>query len=1248
MKHAREIISVFLGVLIVTLMSVALTYGRFSKETGTTHGDYGNDIEYIVANQINVKNMDEFVGAIENGYSNIIIDDEAPEEIIITTGVTDVGVDLIIDLNGHKIVRNNREPLLNVKNGVRLTIMDRSQDKSGAFYNPVGSVLQISGGTLTVSGGKFESGPRKDDYKTGNGTVTAQLYVKRNGGYELKSQAISMPRLRLPSGQTGVYYESGIASNPYVPADTYLYYTSENGDTELIVGAEDGSADYYYIYEENGNRSVVYGYYSVKGTATSKTNYAAVSMQSGNMYARGGEYHSYFGRNTAYGIYADGGYMSVEGGAFSVIEDGVCIRCNYQTVSDREYLRIAGGDFRSEWGDTIQVNGGKLAVGGGTFEKDATSAPPGEEGSAIIRINNGILDGSAEHAETLRFSLSGSNLYGIYAAGSGIEVILIDSEFKFDGGTNNDDVTNNTGIYASGGRIEVTDSVFTLPGSESYGIRAAGSGIEVILSDSEFKFDDGTNNTGIYASGGRIDVTDSVFSIPSSESYGIRAETEESASSESADISIYGCVFQMTGAASTGISLEAGTVNLEGTAKNPYSLFYIEYVSDCYGILAGNKYGEVASDQGAIEVGVYSAQFFLGQPVGRTDDGYANAFNGAGVYSNAVNSKISIGDARFITGGYSSSGVYAESGTITQTGTNQKLVIVTGARYNAYVTGGQNPDGTWIYFPQTSDQYVAGAHMNVTSTVISNSHGIYSGGGTIRLNSAYVALYSRQAGGLLSSLPTATSLADGYSIDVETLDVDVRTERAGEPSADLTSTAVSTVNGNVRIGSAAVNTDSLGVTAQVGSISVTGALKVISTRATAIYLNNGSLTLSGNSTTTVASTIDPNCKWGGTNPAVPYSYDGIYVEGGSLLSEGSLKVTHTGVENDEQDGAANTLYREFVIKSFAVRVVASSTANSEVKIVSGIIENQVGGGIYVSPGATGNVVLGEGAGGPSVETSGGSLYDDYIKFGSANNWNYRQSRTGGHAVEVNGGNLTIYGGKFTAVQGEGILVKSGRVKIYGGEFEGNDNYKANDGENIAGPAASYNFKLFGGSVDIYGGIFDSEGSGAFIMGNSATDMAHANIYGGSFVVSGQAGFSVYDYADILFAPKGGENGQGSDIQVSGAATAIAVENSYAAVKLEIKGGTFKSTGGTSGQRDGIWYSNPNAELIISGGEFTGSARSGLYFQRKPSSGKVRLRGGTYIRAGEYNPIGGSFAESAVLVSGYTINKNGGTWTIVPE
>ena len=176
MKHIRGIVSVFLGILIVTLMSFSLTYGRFTEETGTTHGDYGNDIEYIVANQINVKNMDEFIGAIENGYSNIVIDDEAPDEIVVTTSVTDVGVDLIIDLNGHKIVRNNRDPLLNVQNGVRLTIMDRSKDKPGAFYNPVGSVLRISGGSLTVSAREFESGPRSGEERAHPGEYYSSVF----------------------------------------------------------------------------------------------------------------------------------------------------------------------------------------------------------------------------------------------------------------------------------------------------------------------------------------------------------------------------------------------------------------------------------------------------------------------------------------------------------------------------------------------------------------------------------------------------------------------------------------------------------------------------------------------------------------------------------------------------------------------------------------------------------------------------------------------------------------------------------------------------------------------------------------------------------------------------------------------------------------------------------------------------------------------------------------------------------------
>ena len=109
------------------------------------------------------------LAAIENGYPNIKIADGVDNPLIITTGVANVGSDLILDLNGHEIQRNNREPMLNIENGVRLTIIDTSVNQEGSFYNPVGSVLQIDGGTLTVSQGAFISGPKPSEYAEGSG-----------------------------------------------------------------------------------------------------------------------------------------------------------------------------------------------------------------------------------------------------------------------------------------------------------------------------------------------------------------------------------------------------------------------------------------------------------------------------------------------------------------------------------------------------------------------------------------------------------------------------------------------------------------------------------------------------------------------------------------------------------------------------------------------------------------------------------------------------------------------------------------------------------------------------------------------------------------------------------------------------------------------------------------------------------------------------------------------------------------------
>ena len=199
-----------MAALIVSLFTVSLTYGRYVDEIESSGSDYDSNIEYIVSERVEVHNMEEFIGAIENGYSNVYIADDADEEIIITTGVTDVSVDLIINLNGHTVVRNNRNPILNVQDGIRLTVTDTSTKKTGSFYNPVGSVLQISGGTLTVTGGLFESGPRKDEYGAASGTVNAKVFVKSGSKY-VPEGTISMPDLT--GNTTGIYYEKGISDN---------------------------------------------------------------------------------------------------------------------------------------------------------------------------------------------------------------------------------------------------------------------------------------------------------------------------------------------------------------------------------------------------------------------------------------------------------------------------------------------------------------------------------------------------------------------------------------------------------------------------------------------------------------------------------------------------------------------------------------------------------------------------------------------------------------------------------------------------------------------------------------------------------------------------------------------------------------------------------------------------------------------------------------------------------------------------
>lgn len=508
-KKRTIFLSVLIGLLIVTLMSFSLTKARYSKEADST-GDYLGEIDYVISNQVEVRTPEELLGAIENGYTNIQISDEVDNPIIITGGVSDINSDLTIDLNGHELQRNNREPMLNVTNGVRLTIIDSSDEQTGCFYNPVGSVLRISGGTLTVAAGIFESGPRNGislSRNTGEAVYADEYAENTNGAWQTAAGA------RMGGEYAVTYYEKSADSASYgdgtaktmpvivphvtqheenrtvngnmyfsaaysgdVSADTYLYFTIDDENTAATrIAADNGSADFYYTYKmtyANGGYTyagpgdaaegalvTVYGYKNVKGSAGSaaarNNEYASIQMQQGNFYVRGGSYTSYFGETSTYCVSAEGGYMAVESGTFEALGSGICVGNSYEEISDEEFLRIASGRFYSQFGDTVHVAGGRLNVTGGAFYKYAEGSSYAAEAHAngsAINISGGELniDGSQSRVD---FTLEGSYLDGIYSQGGALKVSGISLAVTAAQG-----VKGVYGVHAAGGTVELSNS----------------------------------------------------------------------------------------------------------------------------------------------------------------------------------------------------------------------------------------------------------------------------------------------------------------------------------------------------------------------------------------------------------------------------------------------------------------------------------------------------------------------------------------------------------------------------------------------------------------------------------------------------------------------------------------------------------------------------------------------------------------------------------------------------------------------
>ena len=1318
-KIKTILLPVLLALAIVSLLTVSLTLGRYTEEKGS-EGQYSGDLEYIVSNQVEINKVDEFFSAIENGYSNIKIADDVDNPLIISGGISDVNSDLVIDLNGHEIQRNNREPLLNVTQGVRLTIIDTSKEQTGSFYNPVGSVLQISGGTLTVSAGVFESGPRSGE----EGAALSEYYGSGENGKDTQQGArIDASRTDVTffesdtdtgtAGRMPVIYPSVVTSsagenakrsangNIYfgtdygaagltrpVSADTYLYFTVDDPTVEKSTLAAPGSADYFYTYYLDKSLTVyrgtdaseaddilitVYVYNDVKGSAQS-SDFSAIGMKKGNLYVRGGTYRSYFGEENTYCVDASGGYMAIESGSFYAYGSGVCVQCAYENVdTEKEYLRVSNGTFYSEIGNTIGVSGGRMVVSAASFTKNALgstkTAAQNANGSAIY-VSGGSLSVSA--SSTIRFSLYGAAMNGISAAsGAVVNVKNVEMDFYSDSlnSTLPGSTSYNFGIYSSGGSVTCDGTTaFYVIGSHSSGIYSNGGTINIdgdsftcsvamddgdkILSSTAISAVGGdinfnvaqadirSNGLGITVGGGNIQFahsTKETINITTTRgtaifAYGGKVSVDRNSTLSVKSTIADGCVWAedtsggTSGGTDTGVNVNNGIYLLGGSFDSKGSLEITHTgVPNAAGSDSKIRSYAVRVDGGDLSGGSGTMSSFAAKnlTIQVMDHGGGLYVNGGSITLGEENSAE--GDEAVITAqgyGIAMRGAEGDSvtvyGTLTLTSEHTTGIYITGGSLLLHKTANVTSviDPNYVFCPANDsnraiDSYdgifiengtlTAAGDLTVDFTGVSNTAALK---GTNLINSM-IRSYAVRVDG--------SALAGSASFKAENLQINADGYKEGG--------GVYVNQGRIILHTATIRAKGYGIALRgasaTDSVTVNGALDLQSARTTGIYITGGSLTLNGEAN--IISSIDAAYTFVSGAPGT-VSYDGVFVEGGSLTADTSaFNVTHTGVANDDVGSGDNAdidsstswffvrysenAYLDFAIKSFGVRIEGGT--NTQVSISSGEITNSSGGGIYVSGG---NVTLN-----CDVTASGTEMFSTWYRIpDAAENWSAPMPRTGGHAVQVDGGTLTIDGGSYQASRGNGILVRSGSATVRGGVFYGND---PTDGAEIAGAAASYGFKMYGGTVEIDGGTFGGNGSGAFVMGTSQSEKGTAKIHGGSFSVTGQAGFSVYKYGDVTF----GEVGVSGSILVKGNAAGLVIESTpEGAPTVTIHSGTYDSLRNSNG--DGIWNGNGSAVLTITGGTFTGSSRSGLRLDVGTSTPPVQISGGTFYGNGSYSAI----------------------------
>ena len=271
------------------------------------------------------------------------------------------------------------------------------------------------------------------------------------------------------------------------------------------------------------------------------------------------------------------------------------------------------------------------------------------------------------------------------------------------------------------------------------------------------------------------------------------------------------------------------------------------------------------------------------------------------------------------------------------------------------------------------------------------------------------------------------------------------------------------------------------------------------------------------------------------------------------------------------------------------------------------------------------------------------------------------NKSGGHAVEVSGGSLTVHGGNYTAQQGNGILIRNtsddrttNTVKINSGSFVGYNSgyYIEYDGqpplgtERMVGPAASYGLNVMGHDLDvtINGGEFgnnkgDVGNSAASFFGTPDGSRPQVAVHGGTFNANNADAISVFRFIDITF------DGTASKISSNisnGAVASLSVQDDLLYTGYMERGSTIAIQSGTfTGTAYGIWYACGYDKLSISG-DATIEGSTGLQVASAPVENGIAISGGTIEgkQEGIYYGSNGTAANGLLISDGTITGSNG--------